>query len=130
LTDSVNIIIAAESTPYVPYSYFELVNFNQELSATEYSKVTLSSSGHWITPGFPNPFNGITHFRYSIEAPGKVSIKVYNSLGQRVETIFEGFQAKKEYLGHWVPDNLPSGTYFIRLHTENYQKVLRVLYIK
>lgn len=35
---------------------------------------------------FPNPFTGITEFKIPIQTSGKVTVKLYNSLGQQIKT--------------------------------------------
>jgi len=39
---------------------------------------------------YPNPFNPSTVIGYSISKPSKVSLKIYNILGQKVKTLIEG----------------------------------------
>jgi hypothetical protein len=130
--DSADVIIGMKTlAPWISnYSYFELLKLKQTISDDEYAKITSSATGTWINQNFPNPFNGITHFQYSIGKPGKVTIKVYNSLGQQIETVLDQYQESREYLGHWIPKNLSSGTYYIRIKSADYNKTIRVSYLK
>ena len=46
-------------------------------------------SGFVLYKNFPNPFNPGTHIRYSLDAPGITSLRVYNLLGQLVQTVVD-----------------------------------------
>ncbi len=41
---------------------------------------------------YPNPFNPSTVILYEIPEPARVSVIIYNILGKRMKTLFEGFQ--------------------------------------
>lgn len=43
-----------------------------------------------LLPCAPNPFDRSTNIKYQLAKPGKVSIKVYNTLGQLVRTLEDG----------------------------------------
>jgi hypothetical protein len=76
----------------------------------------------------PNPFNSSTTISYSLPERGEMSISIYNLLGQRVATIFEGAQEAGEHTITWDARDFPSGVYFARLqageHSENIKMVL------
>ncbi len=77
---------------------------------------------------YPNPFNAATTLSYLLPQSGSVTISIYNLLGQRVATIFEGDQQAGEHTITWNAADFPSGVYFARLEaggrTENVKMVL------
>ncbi len=73
-----------------------------------------------LKQNYPNPFNPSTKINYSISSSSYVKLIVYDILGKRVSTIFEGFQQKGNYSFNWSPLNLSSGVYFYRLEVTNY----------
>ncbi len=64
---------------------------------------------------FPNPFNITAMIRYGLPYPSNVSVQIYNPLGQRIGTLFEGHQQTGIYTSNLNANDLPSGLYFVRL---------------
>ena len=69
---------------------------------------------------YPNPFNPTTTIKYALKEDVKVSLKIYNTLGQEVRTLVNENQNKgyKEIM--WDGKNnqgsvVPSGIYMYRL---------------
>ena len=65
----------------------------------------------------PNPFNPETDIRFQISKPVLVKINIYNTLGEYVCTLFDGFQDTGDHTIHWdgrdkVGNTVSSGTYF------------------
>ncbi|MFA6473126.1 MAG: T9SS type A sorting domain-containing protein [Candidatus Latescibacterota bacterium] len=65
----------------------------------------------------PNPFNPSTAIRYELGMPGKVSISVYNTLGQQVNRFNLGQKEKGAHEFHFDGSGLTSGIYFYRVET-------------
>jgi len=66
----------------------------------------------------PNPFTNTTNLEFEMQKPGKIELKIYNQLGELVETIQTNTQAGKQIIT-WDANDLPSGVYFIRLQIGN-----------
>ena len=84
-----------------------------------------------LFPAFPNPFNPVTHIRFSLP-PGRhrVSLTVYNNLGQKVTTLLNGVETGGAKLVTWHAASAPSGVYFIRLLSDREQKTTKVILLK
>jgi hypothetical protein len=63
----------------------------------------------------PNPFNSSTKIEFEISAPGRVTLKAYNLLGQLEEVLIDDVLPAGMHSVDWQPDKLPSGVYFTRL---------------
>jgi len=70
-----------------------------------------------LEQNYPNPFNPTTKIRYSIPQDNQVSLKVFNSVGQEVATIFEGYQQAGNYIVGYDAAGLASGIYMYQLQT-------------
>lgn len=69
----------------------------------------------FIDQNYPNPFNPSTTIRYQISEKDVVRLKVFNTLGQEVASLFNGEQEAGAHSATWDAQNVSSGTYFYRL---------------
>ncbi len=83
-----------------------------------------------LHPAYPNPFNVATTIRFSLPKGGVVKLKVYNVLGQEVETLVDEHLKAGEHQVQWTADKVSSGTYLIRLSFENYSESQKVVLLK
>ncbi len=80
----------------------------------------------------PNPFRDRTALGVTLPEDGYVEIKVYNTLGQLVRTIHQGFEQRGEHLFHWDGrDNagLPAanGLYFYLIDQNGFRFKTKVI---
>ncbi len=79
---------------------------------------------------YPNPFNLSTVIQFSILQLEDVRIDIYNSLGEKVETILNREMQRGEYNINYNASGLASGVYFIRLITRDYSSVKKMLLLR
>ena len=60
---------------------------------------------------YPNPFNPSTRIDYSLPRGSRVSLKIYNILGQQVAILVNTFQNPGNYEVFWDASDFPSGVY-------------------
>lgn len=73
-----------------------------------------------LEPNFPNPFNPQTCIRYHLPAPDRVTLTIYNQLGQKIRTVVNSFQPVGTHEAVWDGRDangreVASGAYFFRL---------------
>ena len=84
---------------------------------------------------YPNPFNPDTTIPFVVAQDGHVDLKVYNSLGQNVRSLFSGYIRQGHYSFDWdARDNagisVASGVYFYRLHVKDKVFIRRLLLVR
>ena len=72
-----------------------------------------------LSQNYPNPFNPSTNIRYFLPKSCFVTIKIYNLLGNEIETLQNQQQAAGEYQVNWNAKNLSSGLYFCRMQVKD-----------
>jgi len=73
--------------------------------------------GFTLSQNYPNPFNPSTIINYTIQQPGMVALKVYNIVGQKIQTLVNNYQSAGNYQVTLNAQNLSSGVYFYRLQS-------------
>ncbi|MEO8231935.1 MAG: T9SS type A sorting domain-containing protein [Ignavibacteriota bacterium] len=76
--------------------------------------------GFSLSQNYPNPFNPSTKINYQIQLASKVSLKIFDVLGNEVATLVDENKAAGNYEVEFVaqdsrPAVLPSGVYFYKL---------------
>jgi len=78
----------------------------------------------------PNPFNSSTVIDFSIPDQGKVTVKVFNLLGQQVSVLQDGILSSGEHRVLFDGGQLPAGIYFLRLDAATHQRTLKLVLLK
>jgi len=83
-----------------------------------------------LYPIYPNPFNTSTSISYDIYRNSDISIKIFNSLGQMKQILFNKILQPGSYKVNWDASNFESGLYFINLKSGNYTETRKCVLIK
>lgn len=84
---------------------------------------------------YPNPVHNRANFIVNIDHPGRVTIDIYNALGQKVINLINGQLTSGRYDLQWNFRNTKNeqvayGTYLYRIVTEQETKLGKILYLK
>jgi hypothetical protein len=83
-----------------------------------------------LSQNFPDPFNPSTTIQYSVPTKGLVTLVVYDLLGRVVTTLVNETQSPGTYAVKWNASDIPSGTYFYRIQSDQYTDTKRMVLIK
>jgi hypothetical protein len=83
-----------------------------------------------LSNNYPNPFNPTTHIEYALPKEDKVTLKIYNVIGQEVATLKNEIQKAGFYRVAFDGSKLSSGVYFYRLQTSAFNQVKKMLLVK
>ncbi len=87
-------------------------------------------TNYTLSQNYPNPFNPSTKIRYSIPHTAKVVIKVFDVLGNEIETLINEEKQAGTYELTWYAEGLPSGVYFYQLQTNDFIKTKKMVLMK
>lgn len=88
-----------------------------------------------LAQNYPNPFNPQTTIKFSLAKRGKVTIQIYNVLGQKIKTLIDAVKPAGAYSIVWDGKNdigLPvsSGVYFYKMKSADFVEVRKMLLLK
>jgi hypothetical protein len=92
-------------------------------------------SAFYLGQNYPNPFNPATVIEFEISQPTKVSLKIYNILGQLVRVLVDEEKPVGIYQAIWdgkdtERKDVASGIYFYRLQAGEFNEVKRMALMK
>ncbi len=145
-------ILTISTTISTPLDLYELVikgkaNLKQESTTTVFLEVREGTGVEdWaenlnvpesftLFQNHPNPFNPETRISYYLPRSCQVRITIYNVLGRKVKTLFDGQQGpgKQTLLWNGRDDDgvqLSSGIYFYRMQADNFQETKKMSLMK
>ena len=88
-----------------------------------------------LLQNYPNPFNSSTTISFQLPIDGDVSLKVYNTSGQLVRTLVDGYQSAGHVEAHWDGKNdsgkeVASGIYFYQLSVGNFVSMKKMSFLQ
>lgn len=86
-------------------------------------QMTLTPVVYSLTQNYPNPFNPTTTIRYDLPRSGRVTLIVYNSIGQRVATLVDRVQPAGRHAVNWnarndAGESVASGVFVYRISVD------------
>ena len=84
---------------------------------------------------YPNPFNASTEIRYHIPQDGHVTLKVFNTLGQKIRSLADAAQRAGDHTIAWDGHDdggreVSSGMYFCRLKAGDFSKTIKMVLVR
>jgi Leucine-rich repeat (LRR) protein len=109
-------------TAVIDCSPFALVVGDEAEVQQELSKVIPQDFA--LGYNFPNPFNPVTTIPVSMPQEAYITVKIYNLLGQEIETIFRGMLTTGKHYLTWDGSRYASGIYYCQLRTQTGQRAI------
>ena len=89
-----------------------------------------ADKSYQLMQNFPNPFNPSTKIVFTLSSPGDVVLKIFNAMGQEVETVFNRYYPAGTHNIGYDGSMLSSGVYFYRLTAGNIVLSKKMLLLK
>jgi hypothetical protein len=83
-----------------------------------------------LSQNYPNPFNSTTRINYSVKAPGKVKMEMFNILGQLVAMPVNEEKKGGKYFVSFDARRFASGVYFYRLSVNEFVERKKMVLLK
>ena len=88
-----------------------------------------------LNQNYPNPFNPVTNISFNAVSSGKISLIVYDVLGNRIKTLLNDFVTPGHYVVSWdgsdeIEVSISSGVYIYTLSNSEGYVSKRMLLVK
>ncbi|HZW40649.1 MAG TPA: T9SS type A sorting domain-containing protein [Ignavibacteriaceae bacterium] len=110
--DGNNWDIGAYESEFIPMVPLKVQTFQETLSA------------------YPNPFNPTTTITYVVPKDNKVTLKVFDILGNEVNTLVDEHKQAGTYSVNYIGDNLASGLYFCSFNSGTESTIKKIILLK
>jgi predicted extracellular nuclease len=90
----------------------------------------LIPDSYTLSQNYPNPFNPATTIKYALPVGGNVTLKVYNGLGQEIETLVNMTQQAGTYTVSFDASKYASGMYLYRISAGSFAQVKKMMLVK
>ena len=110
---------------------------------SEFDRISVALSGvtdalpedYSLSQNYPNPFNPTTDIDFALPADSRVSLEVYNVLGQRVITLVDRELPAGNHTVTWDGNSsdggqVSSGVYFYRISANNFSETKKMMLLK
>ena len=126
-TQSASTSYDSNGNPVVGSVSFSL---NSVTSVQQQPQSTAIPKSFVLNQNYPNPFNPSTTISFSVPQGSKVSLKIYNILGQEVANLVDDYRQAGEYSVQFNASKLASGVYFYRLQANDFAQTKKLLLLK
>jgi photosystem II stability/assembly factor-like uncharacterized protein len=93
----------------------------------DYDPIPFQSS---LSQNHPNPFNPTTIIKYTLSKSIKVTIEVFNLLGQKIEALINKQMSVGSHEIEFTGKNLSSGVYLYRIEAGEFQEIKKMILLR
>jgi hypothetical protein len=101
------------------------------------NKITAVENNQSTTPkkfalyqNYPNPFNPTTTISFSLPVKQKVTLAIFNTLGQKVIVLVDDILDASNHSIQWQAENMPSGVYFYQFISGSYTVTKKMILLR
>ncbi len=108
---------------------FSTQNMNGITGIVDNQQIELPQE-YTLAQNYPNPFNPSTTISFSLPAASKVSLKIYNTVGQLMTTLVDEQLSQGNHEFQWQAANMSSGIYYYSLESGAYRVTRKMILMK
>jgi flagellar hook assembly protein FlgD len=107
-----------------------IVATTKNVLSKDLAKETGLPTDYQLMQNSPNPFNPTTTIEFSIPKNENVVLRIYNTLGQVMETLVNENMNAGVYKYTWAPKNLASGIYIYQISAGKFSQAKKLILMK
>ncbi len=110
-------------------TYGQYVNKSEYITAVVKTESPIAVE-YALEQNYPNPFNPATKIKFAIPQAEHVQLKIYDVLGNEVETLIESELTAGTHSVEWNAKRFASGIYFCRIYAGSYSSIRKMMLVK
>jgi hypothetical protein len=83
-----------------------------------------------VSQNAPNPFNPATTISFRLAKAGKVTVEIFNTAGQKVDTVLNASMSAGGHSVTWNASRFSAGVYFYTVKSGDFSKTLKMTLLK
>ncbi len=115
---------------YAPDESGLYIIHNSLLTGIEQKTKAKTISGYYLAANYPNPFNNETVICFKIPRKERVTITLFNIVGQKKKVLLNTVKSAGEHRITLQTGSLASGVYFYRMQTPHFSFVRKMILMK
>ncbi|GBD88354.1 zinc carboxypeptidase precursor [bacterium BMS3Abin03] len=114
------------------YSYrLKQIDFDGTIDYSNVINVDVTRvNNYFLAQNYPNPFNPGTTISFAIAEDGKVTLRIFDILGNEIETLVNSKLTAGKYEVEFNGTDLPSGVYLYSLETDGHRFVKKMTLLR
>ena len=103
---------------------------NEQFFGIRTMKIPAIPTEFSLSQNYPNPFNPETSIEFGVPENAKVTVTVYNVLGQQVAELVNAEMEAGYHVVRWDATAMTSGVYFYRIAADDFTATKRMVLMK
>lgn len=113
------------------YYRLKQVDFNGSFEYSDEVEVDVNGPLTFnLEQNYPNPFNPSTTIKFSVPESGNIKLAVYNTVGEEVAVLVNGYSDSGFFEVSFNASSLPSGVYLYKLQSANSVQTKKMMLLK
>ena len=83
-----------------------------------------------VSQNIPNPFNPTTTIGFTLAEAVQVNVAVYNTAGQKVDTLVDDFRESGKHSAVWDGSEFSAGVYFYMVRSGDFSKTMKMTFVR
>ena len=110
--------------------YYSIIKYSQLVPTNNEEVSNNVPERFYLEQNYPNPFNPSTTITYQVPKQSYVIIKIFDALGNEIETLVDEYKIVGRYEVDFNASTLPSGIYFYQLRAGSFVETKKMMLIK